>query len=333
MTDVSADAESEQGRSLKKIGLHIVTNYGIVLAAILLFVILAFASPAFATKLNFSILLEQWASVGIMAAGMTLILICGGFDLSAGSAFAFCGVIAVIVANATSVPVGIVAGILTGVVIGIVNGTLVTALRINPFIATLSTGIIITGLIQGVTGGEIKIPNNSSFADIGQGEIWGFGYPVFFLIGIVIVYGFVLHRTVLGRQIYAVGGNAEAARLAGIRVSLVRLVCYVLIGAAAGLAGTIQAAHVASADPGAGGLNQLFDVFAVVIVGGTSLIGGMGAMWRTVVGIAILAMIGNGFVLLNVSSTNQQVFFGLIILVAVAIDSWTKTGRGAGAGA
>jgi ribose transport system permease protein len=144
------------------------------------------------------------------------------------------------------------------------------------------------------------------------------------MVVVLVLAGLLLHRTILGRRIYAVGGNPEAAKLSGVPVEGVRFFTFALMGTVAGLAGVLQASRVAFGEAEAGGLTLLFEVFAIVIVGGTSLSGGEGAMWRTAVGVAILAMIGNAFVLLNLSAVYQQVFFGAIILAAVAIDAWGR---------
>jgi ribose transport system permease protein len=301
----------------------LVREYGIVFGGILLAVALTIASPQFLTGTNLSNLLDQWSPAAVMASALTLVLIAGGFDLSAGAVFALAGVVAAKLA-VDGTTVAILAGILCGTFVGAVNGMLVTVGRINTFIATLSTGFIVGGLALALSNGELIPIENSAFLKLGQGTFLGLTWGVYVMAVVLILAGVVLHRTILGRRIFAVGGNPEAARLSGVPVEAVRFFSFALMGTVAGLAGVLQASRVAFGEANAGGLNLLFNVFAIVIVGGTSLSGGEGAMWRTAVGVAILAMIGNGFVLLNLSAVYQQVFFGVIILAAVALDAWGR---------
>lgn len=298
-------------------------EYGIVFGGILLAIALTIASPQFLTGSNLSNLLDQWAPAAIMAAALTLVLIGGGFDLSAGSVFALAGVVAAKLSG-EGAAVAILAGILCGTLVGTINGMLVTVGRINTFIATLSTGFIVGGLALAITNGLLISVDNPTFLKLGQSTFLGLTWGVYLMAVVLVLAGLLLHRTILGRRIFAVGGNPEAARLSGVPVEAVRFFSFALMGTLAGLAGVLQTSRVAFGEANAGGLNLLFNVFAIVIVGGTSLAGGEGAMWRTAVGIAILAMIGNAFVLLNLSAVYQQVFFGVIILAAVAIDAWGR---------
>lgn len=301
----------------------VLREYGIVFGGILLAIALTIASPQFLTGSNLSNLLDQWAPAAIMAAGLTLVLIGGGFDLSAGAVFALAGVVAAKLAG-DGTAIAYLAGILCGLLIGLINGALVTVGRINPFIATLSTGFIVAGLALALTDGLLISIDNPTFLKLGQDTFLGLTWGVYLMAAIMILGGLLLHRTVLGRRIFAVGGNPEAAKLSGVPVEAVRFFSFALMGMLAGLAGVLQASRVAFGEADAGGLDLLFNVFAIVIVGGTSLMGGEGAMWRTAVGVAIIAMIGNAFVLLNLSAVYQQVFFGVILLTAVAIDAWGR---------
>jgi ribose transport system permease protein len=165
------------------------------------------------------------------------------------------------------------------------------------------------------------------FDTLGRGELLGAKTSVWLFAATAVVLGLVLHRTTFGRYIFAAGGNAEALRLSGVRVGLVRAGTYAIIGLAAGLAGVIAASRVSTGQADAGGYDLLFDVFAAVIIGGTSLMGGDGAIWRTLIGLALVAMIGNGFNLLSVDPVYQRILFGTIILVAVAVDAWARRSR------
>jgi ribose transport system permease protein len=302
---------------------RILRGYGIVLGGFLLAVALTVASPRFLTGSNVSNLLDQWSPAAIMAAGLTLILIEGGFDLSAGAVYALAGVVAAKLAP-HGTGVAFLGGILAGTVIGTVNGALVTVGRINAFIATLSTGFIVGGLALALSDGVLVAVGNASFVKLGQSTFLGLTWGVYLMAIVLVATGFLLHSSIFGRHVYAVGGNEEAAMLSGVPVEAVRFLSFALMGTLAGLAGVLQASRVGFGEAEAGGLDLLFNVFAIVIVGGTSLSGGEGAIWRTALGVAILAMIGNAFVLLNLSAVYQQVFFGVIILAAVAIDAWGR---------
>jgi ribose transport system permease protein len=192
--------------------------------------------------------------------------------------------------------------------------------RINPFITTVGTGFIINGIALVMTQNAAFAVNNDAFGVLGAGMWLGVPYSGMLLILFLLVFGFILARTIYGEAIYAVGGNYEASRLSGIRVRMVVASTYVLLGGCVGLAGCIAASQLSSAqanlDPGV-----IFDVLTIVVVGGTSLSGGVGAMWRTAVGLGIIATISNGFVLLDISPYYQSIIKGTIIVSALALDT------------
>jgi ribose transport system permease protein len=285
--------------------------------------VLSVASDAFLTKDNLLNLLDQWAPVGIMACGVTLVFIAGGFDVSIGAIYAAAGVIAAEQANALGVVPGLLCGAGAGLAIGALNGLAVTYGRINPFMGTLASQYIVRGLALAISGGFLVQVELSGFDTLGRGRFLDVRYSVYLWIFIIVVSFVLLHLSKLGRHLYAVGGNAEAAQLSGIAVNRVRGLTYAASGLCAGVAGTVAASRVSTGQADAG-IGIEFSVIAAVVIGGTSLLGGVGAVWRTVVGVLILAMISNGFVLLNVSSTYQQMIFGGIILAAVAVDAWTR---------
>jgi ribose transport system permease protein len=298
--------------------------YGIVAVLVLLAVVLASVSPAFLTSANLQNLVESWAAIGIIAAGMTIIFICGGFDLSAGAVFALSGIIAIQVSNSTAPHLGYAAGIGAGVAVGLFNGLLVTVGRINAFVATLSSGIVLTGVNLALTNGLLIVPTDPGFGHLGQGDLGGVRISIWILGLVFLLASLLLNMTVFGKHVFAVGGNASAAALSGVRVNFVRCICYAITGGLAGLAGVIVASRVLSAQAGAGGFDTLFTVFSAVIIGGTSFAGGQGAMWRTVAGLGVLALISNGFVLLNYSAVYQEILYGAVILLAVGLDAWAK---------
>jgi ribose transport system permease protein len=302
-------------------------DYGIVITFCALFVVLAISSDSFLTERNLLNILDQWAPLGIMACGMTLVLIGGGFDLSVGAGFVLGGVVAAKVANSTGIAPGWIAGCLVGLAVGGLNGLLVTVVRINAFVATLATGIILSGAALAVTDGQLIVVDADGFDFLGRGELLGLKVSVYLFLATVIVTGVLLHLSTFGRALFAVGGNAEAARLSGVRVNLVRASTYAIVGLCGALAGVITSSRTAVGQPDGGGFADLFNIFAAVIIGGTSITGGFGAMWRTVIGVLLLALIGNGFNLANIDPVYQSMITGAIILFAVAVDVWVSNRR------
>jgi ribose transport system permease protein len=299
-------------------------THSIVWICALLFILMAASSNVFVSSGNITNLLSQWATVGIIAAAGTFVLISRMFDLSVGATFALSGVITATVAvNTGSVWGAFLAGILTGALVGLVNGFIVAFLNINPFIATLATSMIATGAAILVSDGKLITVAIPAFSELGRGRLLGVTIPGIVFILVLIVGGFVLSRTTFGRYIYAAGDNPEAARLSGVRVGLVHMSVFVISGISAGIAGVLAASRVSSGQADAAGTIPLV-VIACVVVGGTSIFGGEGAMWRTALGVLLYAMVGNGFTLLGIDSNVQQMVQGGILLVAVAIDAWSR---------
>lgn len=303
-----------------------VRDYGIVFAFLAMFITLSISSPVFFTSANLLNVLNQSSEVGIIAAAGTLVVIAGGFDLSVGAVYAVCGVVAAQAAPHVGVVPALVSGVLVGLGFGICNGGIVTLGRINPFVATLASSIIVRGIALVLTGGTLITVQTPGFGSLGQGSILTIRYAIIVWLVFTLLMAFLLARTTLGRYVYAVGGNAEAARLSGIRVGLVRGTTFALSGLAAGLAGVVVASRVSTgqADTGAG---LELAAIAAIVIGGTSILGGEGAVWRTVLGVLLITLIGNGFNLLNVDPTYQQIFQGIIILFAVGIDAWARRNR------
>jgi ribose transport system permease protein len=304
----------------------VVRDYAVLIATVALFVVLAVTSDSFLTKTNLLNILDQQTSLGIIACAGTLVIIAGGFDLSVGAMYALGGVVAAQLANKLGVAEGMVAGILIGCVLGLVNGLSVGRFRINPFIATLATGIIFGGVSLIVSGGSLINVEKQGFITFGSQELLGVRLTTWIFVVFALVTGLVLQRTRLGRYIYACGGNEEAARLSGVRVDLVRTVVFVVSGFAATLAGALFAARVGVGDSTVGASLTLTAV-AAIVVGGTSIWGGEGAIWRTLVGVAFLALIGNGFNLLGVEAKYQQIVQGSIILLAAGVDAYARRQR------
>lgn len=307
--------------------LSAVRDYGIVISFLALFLLLALTSDVFLTQANIFNVLDQSAAVGLMAAGGTLVIIAGGFDLSVGAVFALAGVVAAKLAPEVPPEIAYLAGALVGLGIGIVNGLLTTLGRINPIVATLASAIIIRGVALVVTGGFLVTVAEEDFTRLGQGKIGPVYYSIVMWGVFAAACGFVLWRTVAGRYIYASGGNPEAARLSGIRVGVVRTSAYALSGLSAGIAGVLVTSRVATGQADAG-VGVELAVIAAIVIGGTSIMGGEGAIWRSMLGVLLLAMIGNGFNLLGVNPIYQQMLQGGIILTAVAVDAWARRGNG-----
>ena len=306
----------------------------IVIPFVALFVVLSLTSEPFFEKDNLRNILDQQSKYLIVASAGTLVLIAGGLDLSVGAVFLLGGVAAAKVALVSGSVAGILVGVGVGLAIGLANGMLVTIFRINPLIATLAMSFVVAGLTGLITKGLLVTllplpgkPGNPGFAKFATSHFLGITSQIWVMVIVVLALGLVLARTRAGRYMYAAGGNPAAARLAGVRVGLIRTLTYVLSGGAAALAGVLLVSQVGVAGQSAGGSDFTFAVLAGIIVGGTSILGGEGAVWRSVVGVLFIALIGNGFDLLGYDPLYKQIVQGGLILLAVAIDAWTRTAR------
>jgi ribose transport system permease protein len=299
----------------------------IVIPFVVLFVALAVASPPFLTPTNLLNLFDQQSHILIIAAAGTLVLVAGGIDLSVGAVAALAAVVAATVTLAAGPMVGIAAGLAIGFGVGLANGVIVTVFRINPLIATLAMSFLVAGFASLVTGGNLLVLfEHAGFGVLSRSDILGVRSSTLIMVAVVLVLGFVLARATAGRYIYAVGGNAEAASLAGVPVRTVRLATFVISGGAAGLGGVLVASRTFSAQASSG-QELAFTVLAGIVVGGTSIAGGEGAVWRTVIGVLFIALIGNGFNLLGLDPLYRQIALGAIILLAVGIDAALRSGR------
>jgi ribose transport system permease protein len=302
-----------------------VRRLGILLPFIVLYIYLSFASSAFATKVNMLNILDQQSAVLIIGAAGTLVLVSGGIDLSVGATYSLAGVVAARFAVHTSPTVAILLGIGAGVLVGLVNGLVVTVLRINSLIATLAMAFIVGGIGTRITNGNLLVLfDKPAFGDFAQTEFLGVKSSIWIMAIAVVVIGFVLARATVGRYIYAVGGNPQAARLAGVPVNSIRVLAFVASGAAAGLAGVVDTSRVLSAQASTGDVSLTFAVLAGIVVGGTSILGGEGAVWQTVVGVLFIALIANGYELQHYNVLYEQITLGVILIAAVSLDSWTR---------
>jgi len=304
-----------------------VREYGILLAFLALFLALSFASPTFFTQGNMVNLLDQSAIVGVLACAATLCIISGVFDLSLSAVLTVSAIVTVQVTNHFGMAAGFTVGILVGAGLGMVNGLLVSYGKINSFIATLATSIVYRGLAVVITGGTIVFTTSRSFTVFAHpSPVFSITDAAWLFIGVAVLSGLLLSRTTYGRALYAVGGNAEAARLSGIRTRLVTTTVMTISGSLAATAGLIAASRTSSAEASMYTGLEL-SAIAATVVGGTSILGGEGTMGRAIVGVFILALIGNGFNLLGINPSYQQVVQGALILLAVGADQLVRRRR------
>ncbi len=298
--------------------LRFLSDYGIYAALAIEFIVLSVLLPDyFPTRGNLLNVLRQNASIGIIASGMTLVILTRGIDLSVGAVTALSGVLAAAALKAGAGLGGALGiGLAVGMAAGGLNGALVTLARIPAFLATLGTGLIAGGAALRYTGGiPIATPGlSSSFDHLSLGLT-----PVFILAGVVLLLWLLLARTAAGRHVYAVGGNPEAAWLSGIRIHRTLLLVYVICGMTAALAGVMEASRQDAGDPKAGEFYTL-DAVAAIAVGGTSLFGGRGSLWGTLAGAFFIGIMNNGLNLYQVDSFVQQMVKGTVLLLATSLD-------------
>jgi ribose transport system permease protein len=317
LTDEPAAGAQLSGRPL---WIDIARRYAVAVLLAALFATLAFAADSFLTFTNLQNIVNQHAPLAVVAVAMTFVIIGGGFDLSAGAVLAVAGVLAAWIAVNVGGTLGLVAAPLVGLVLGVVNGLLITLLRVHSFLATLASSLVFRGLAVLVTGGALITVTEPGFTTIGQDRIGGIYYGVIVLVAFVLLGMLLLNRTVFGRYLFAVGSNAEAAELSGVRVDLVRVGAFAFSGLAAGVAAAIAVSRIGSGQPLAGTGMEL-QAIAAVILGGTSIHGGVGAVWRSIAGVYLLALINNGFNILDANPFYKDLITGVIIVSAVALGA------------
>ncbi|PPF85624.1 ribose ABC transporter permease [Subtercola sp. Z020] len=293
---------------------------GIGVALVLLVVLMAIIAPYFWSVNNLLEVMRQVSAIAILAAGGTFVILTAGIDLSVGSALGVTAMVAIVLSSADAPAiVSIVGALAAGAVIGAINGVFISRFALPAFIVTLAALTFLRGFVYVGTGGTTLIPDSIGYGWIGQDSILGVPYAVVIMLVVYVVGWFVLNRTVFGRQVMAIGGNAEAARLSGIPVRRVIFLVYVISGLTAGVAGLIVASRLESAVPDLGTGYEL-NAIAAIVLGGTSLAGGRGSLVGTFIGAIFIAVITNGMTLLNVQSFYQQIIMGFVILLAVLID-------------
>lgn len=287
---------------------------------VVLLVVFSFLSPFFMTVRNMTSIGSNVALIGLMAAAGTPLIIAGGLDLSVAAIAGLTGVIIALL-HAAGIPIwfAVLAAVLVAVGIGLVNGLLATYLRLNPLIVTLATMSIVTGVSLILTGGLSKPLLVDGFNWIGQGRILGVPVPALLMLAVYGLLSFVMYKTHFGRYAHAVGGNPDASRLVGLPVNSTQIWLYVISAVSGAIAGTMLAAMLGAAAPNAAG-PHLLTVIAAIILGGTSLQGGRGSVWGTLVAVLILGTLNNGLTLMNVTSFWQDVTRGVVLILAVGFD-------------
>lgn len=308
-------------KAVSKINLR---EYGVFIGFILLCLVISIATPAFMSQKNLLNLLRQSSIIGIISAGMTLVIISGNFDISVGAVAALSG--AVVMKLATS-GMNLFAAILAALavcgVIGLINGVAVAKIHVPSLIATMAMVSVVKGSMLLLTGGYPITENIPILDSIGNGYIIGIPVPVILFAAAVIIAYVVLTKTKFGRHVYSVGGNEVASKLNGIPVDSYKIKVFIINALLAGIAGIVLIGRMGTASPSAGEGYDM-DAIASVVIGGTSVSGGSGSVLKTVIGVLMMSVINNSFNLLGIDMYFQYIFKGLIILIAVGVDSYSK---------
>jgi len=309
---------------LKELLAHPSRQLGTLIGLLFLIVFFWILTPHFLTVSNLLNVAQQTAINAIIAVGLTFVIITAGIDLSVGSILAFSGVV---LASALSagmpIPVAITLGVLVGLACGSINGLLIAYGKLPPFISTLGMMSVARGAALMYTNGRPISGFSAEFRFLATGEIFSIPTSIVIMIVVYIVAHFILTKTKLGRYVYAIGGNEEAARLSGINVAAYKIIVYGICGLLSGLAAVILTARLNSAQPIAGIMYEL-DAIAATVIGGTSLMGGEGRVMGTLIGALIMGVLRNGLNLLGVSSFLQQTIIGSVIIIAVLVDMTLK---------
>lgn len=307
-----------------------------LLSLFILVVIFALASPAFLSVNNTLTILLQTSVIGMLGIGLTLVIITGGIDLSVGSILALAGTVTgLLVKDGMPVLPAMLAGVGVGATCGFINGLVITKLRITPFVATLGMMMMARGLALELTGAAPISRLGDAFGILGNGSLFriveqgengfpnvifpGIPYPVILWLAVAVMVAYLLRRRSIGRHIYATGSSEEAARLAGVKVDKTKIIAYTLSGALAGLAGIVLMSRLMTAQPNEGVMYEL-DAIAAAVIGGASLMGGVGNIGGTMIGAFIIGILRNGLNMAGISAFIQQIIIGFVVILAVYID-------------
>ncbi len=298
-----------------------IKEIGILIILIFLMAFLGITTKSFLTSENLLTALLNMSFIAIMAFGETMVIITAGIDLSVGSILGISSVVIALMLHDYHMAMfpAILSGLLIGTLMGLINGVLITKVKLPPFIATMGMLSVGRGLAYVFTGGWPVSPFPEAFTNIGQGKLFGIPNPVLFMLVLAILSHIFLKYTVIGRRIYAVGGNIDAARLSGVKVDKILILVYAIAGFLCAISGFLMTAWLGVGQANAGQGYEL-DVIAAAVIGGTSLMGGEGTILGTILGAAIMGILRNGLILLGVSSFWQQVAIGIVIISAIAFD-------------
>ena len=315
------NASNEQGAKYKEFILQFLDKFKAGIGLLAMVIVMSFLSDRFLTLPNMLNIFRQVSIMGIMAVGMTMVILAQGIDLSVGSILALSGAVtAGMMAGDTSMVLSVLIGLAVGTGLGLFNGLMISKAKLPDFIVTLAMMSIARGLVLVYTGGRPISGFDPAFRTIGGGRVGMVPIPAVIFAVILVIGYLVLNKTTFGRYIYAVGGNQQAARLAGINTDSIKIKVYAISGFLSAVSGVILTSRLNSAQPTAGVAYEL-DVIAMVVLGGTSLVGGKGTIGGTLIGALIIGVLNNSLNLLGVASFYQEVAKGLVILVAVLLDS------------
>ncbi|HOB41852.1 MAG TPA: ribose ABC transporter permease [Bacillota bacterium] len=308
----------------------VMQKYRILFVFVGICILLSVLTPVFLSVNNIINVIRQVSINGILAAGMTMVIISGGIDLSVGSVAAICGAIVAGTQLKLGLAPAMLLSVATGALLGLINGLVITKGKVAPFVATLGMTTVARGLTLIYTGGRPIYNLTDAFRVLGAGYVGPIPVPVLILALVIAVVHFVMSSTVFGREVYALGGNEEAARYSGINVERRRMLVYISMGLLSAVTGIVLTSRLGSADPTAG-VGFETDAIAAVVIGGTSMSGGEGSVIGSLIGALIIGVMNNGLNLLNVSPYYQQIFKGLIVVLAVLMDSASRRKRQAAA--
>ena len=303
--------------------LNFCRDYAVLILILVLMTVLTLSSDAFLTPRNLLNILNQNAPLAIIACALTLVIIVGGFDLSTGAIFAVASVSSAWIAINYNPYVGLLIAPVIGVILGYVNGIIITSFKVHSFLSTIATSLVFRGLAILITGGFLIPVRMKEFTWLGREKIFEVHVAVYILILFAFLSTFILTKTTVGRYIFAIGGNEDASILSGIKVNLVKIFAFSFCGFAAGIAAAIQVSRI-SLGTSQAGLGMELQAIAAVILGGTSIYGGSGAVWRSIAGVMLLALINNGFNILNADPFYKDLTTGIVIIAAVALTSGRK---------
>ena len=303
--------------------INFLRTYAVLILIVLLMIILTLSSEAFLTPRNLLNILNQNTPLAIIASALTLVIIVGGFDLSTAAIFAVASVTAAWIAINYNPYIGLLVAPLIGILLGYLNGIIITSLKVHSFLSTIATSLVFRGMAILITGGFLIPVRMKEFTWLGREKIFDIHVAVYILLVFAIISTFILNRTTIGRYIFAIGGNEDASILSGIKVNLVKIFAFSFCGFASGIAAAVQVSRI-SLGTSQAGLGMELQAIAAVILGGTSIYGGSGAVWRSIAGVMLLALINNGFNILNADPFYKDLTTGLVIIAAVALTAGRK---------